>query len=148
MDVVVGEPLVVCTPHQFYDDACLPDKNENGVTYYYDGGYILNVPDGMNKITFNDTQVRRPSQLVVALDGLTPLGITSATPGIGALTTKNLLDMHVDLRHDDAVNALFADGHVKHQTTSQLLTRSKWTLSGTDVQPTPLPWPTFAPLPH
>ncbi len=133
---------------EIYQDGCVPDRivDGNTLTSHFDGGYILNAPNGSFTTYFNDNSIRRPAQMILVVDGINPLGITRPVPGQGPMTDGSLLQMGIDLRHNNAINALFSDGHVKRETSASLLDRSQWTMSGTDVQPTPPPF-VFPPPP-
>ena len=118
-------------PNEFYQPGCLPDKHEGDITYHYDGGYIMNLSDLLNP-RLSQMRIRRPTQMILLVDGETGQGVTQPGSGTMPITADRLLEMGVQLRHREGANALYADGHVKWLSSSAIADRSAWTLSGRD----------------
>ena len=107
-----------------YKAGCnLADMSEGKITTFK-GSYDMNdlrVPLGQYNIRPSETSLRYPSSTILALDG------TGVSMNVGrAVNAQSLLTAGVPLRHDDAANVLFGDGHVRRLGLEALAQPEQW----------------------
>lgn len=117
-------------PEQFYQTGCLAEATVDGVGHDYDGGYLLNIPDSERSSIVNQNRIRTPTQMILVTEGNSPGHVTYVRNGVGPLTDELLKYTNLEFRHNNGVNALFADGHIKWLTKDTLRDRKYWSSSG------------------
>ncbi len=115
-----------------YQPGCLPDEQTDDGPILFDGSYDINsyaAPGGGSRVM--DFHFRHPSSTILIVDG-TGDSLTFGSPGTQTATVKDLLDLGLQARHNNGVNALFADGHVHWQSAESLTHKGLWTLKPND----------------
>ncbi len=123
-----NEAVFTCPeePNKTFQFGCPPVKLEGDVNVTFEGGYSFHVPYGPTQLS--DIRIQMPSRMILVIDGGGQK--TSAPLETGPLSSEDLANMQVALRHKHGANALFADGHVKWMSLDALTDRKHWTLSG------------------
>ena len=107
-----------------YKAGCVEDDTSGGGITTFNGSYDMNdlrVPLGRYNIRLSETILRYPTSTILVLDG------TGNSMNVGrAVSAQNLLTAGVPLRHDDAANVLFGDGHVKRLNLESLAKPEQW----------------------
>jgi len=81
----------------------------------------LRDPPGSFTIRLSETRLRNPTATILALDGTG----RQMKPG-NPVNAQSVITAGIPLRHDDAANVLFADGHVKRLGLEALAQPEQW----------------------
>ncbi len=107
-----------------YKAGCGPEDTSESPIITFNGSYDMNdlrTPLGKFNVRLSETSLRYASSTVLVLDG------TGRPMNLGAtVNAERILISGVPLRHDDAANVLFADGHVKRLGLDALAQPEQW----------------------
>lgn len=128
-----SEAVFVCPqePLESYKPGCGASETINSRTFGFNGGYLLNAPSIASTVPIPQRNVRLPDRFLLLVDSTSIEGQSNA---IGTskepLSRETLKGMSLDFRHSDALNVLFADGHVKKRSPEAVSSTALWRLNG------------------
>ncbi len=111
-------------PELAYKSGCAPNETIDDKIVTFHGAYDmadLRDPPGSFTIRLTETRMRNPTSTILALDG-TGRPMKPGTP----INSQSVLTAGIPLRHDNAANVLFGDGHVKRLNLDALAQPEQW----------------------
>ena len=130
-----SEAVFVCPqePMESYKPGCGASETIDSRTFDFNGGYLLNAPSMVSAVPTPQRNVRFPERFLLILDSRSNY-VQANTIGTSQapLSKERMESMPLDFRHNDALNALFADGHVKKLSPEAISSPALWRLNGRD----------------